>query len=82
MKEEELDELLERFEGKVISRLLEIVDDNWKVFNTELQKTREEIKRGYSDLESRAITAETKLRLYEAMFEKLNLNLELDKKKR
>ena len=82
MKEEELDELLERFEGKVISRLLEIVDDNWKVFNMELQKTREEIKRGYSDLESRAITAETKLRLYDAMFEKLNLNLELDKKKR
>lgn len=80
MSEEELVELLERFESKVTGRLLEIVDDNWKEVGNELRRMREEIKIEHSDLENRAITAETKLKLYEAMFEKLNLNLELDKK--
>lgn len=81
MTEERLVELLECFENKLTGRLLEIVDDNWKAFNTVLQGMREEIKKEHSDLENRAITAETKLKLYEAMFEKLNLNLELNKKR-
>lgn len=38
---------------------------------------REDIKREHEDLSMRAIKAETKLKLYEGLFSKLNLNMEL-----
>ena len=45
--------------------------------NTKIETLRAEIEKEHEELKTRAITAETKLKLYEALFGKLNLNLEV-----
>lgn len=77
MTEEEMVKLFQEFKDTVYR----ILEDNTSIFYEELRRTRGEIEKEHSELEDRAITAETKLKLYEAMFEKLNLNLELSKKR-
>ena len=81
-KEETVDlaNLFSQFETEFINRMLDLLDNNTRIFYEELRRTRDEIEKERSEWKDRAITAETKLKLYEAMFEKLNLNLELNSK--
>lgn len=81
-KEETVDlaNLFAQFETEFINRMLDLLDNNTRIFYEELRRTRDEIEKERSEWKDRAITAETKLKLYEAMFEKLNLNLELNSK--
>lgn len=70
MSEEEINKLLCKFYNDHISFDLNSID-------VRLEKLREDIKKEHEDLLMRAVNAETKLKLYEGLFSKLNLNMEV-----
>lgn len=70
MKEEEINKLLCDYHNNYLSPILTDIDNR-------IEKLRDDIKREHEDLLMRAVNAETKLRLYEGLFSKLNLNMEV-----
>ena len=70
MKEEEINKLLCDYHNRYIGPILISIDNK-------IEKLRDDIKKEHEDLLMRAVNAETKLRLYEGLFSKLNLNMEV-----
>lgn len=70
MTEEEINRILCEFYNNHLVHSLTSID-------IKIEKVRDEIKQEHEDLLMRAINAETKLKLYEGLFSKLNLNLEV-----
>ena len=74
MSEEERNELLNylfnRYHRDYLAPILENMDSR-------MEKLRDDIKKEHEDLLIRAVNAETKLKMYEAIFSKLNLNMEV-----
>ena len=70
MKEEEIDKLLYDYHRNYLVPILTSMDNR-------IDKLRDDIKKEHEDLLMRAVNAETKLRLYEGLFSKLNLNMEV-----
>lgn len=73
MNEEDFDKKLMHLEG----RILDAINDGLDQLYTTIEGLKSEIKTERSELENKLIKAEAKLRIYEAMFEKLNLNIDL-----
>ena len=71
MKEEEINNLLYKYHNNYAVPILTSMD-------TKIERLREDIRKEHEDLLMRAVNAETKLKLYEAIFNKLNLNVSLD----
>lgn len=72
MSEEEMANLWSQYFNNYISPILNSID-------IKIEKIRDEFKSEHEDLRIRAINAETKLAMYEGLFGKLNLNVELKK---
>lgn len=70
MNEEEINKLLYKFNN-------EYVVPNLTNLFTVIEGLREDAKREREELLMRAVNAETKLKMYEGLFSKLNLNLEV-----
>jgi hypothetical protein len=70
MSEEEMSNLWSKYLNEFISPVLTDIGHN-------IEKLRDEIRIEHEDLWKRAIDAETKLKLYEDLFKKLNLDLEI-----
>ena len=70
MSEEEFSKAISKFYNEYLS--YELIS-----IRNEVTKIREDMKKEHEDLLMRATTAETKLKLYEGLFSKLNLNMEL-----
>ena len=70
MSEEEINQLLDRFWNRYSMSALNQQDQR-------LERIADEFRREHEELKTRAETAETKLKLYEALFGKLNLNMEV-----
>ena len=71
MKEEEINNLLYKYHNNYAVPILTSMD-------TKIERLREDIRKEHEDLLMRAVNAETQLKLYEAIFNKLNLNVSLD----
>lgn len=71
MSEEELNSLLCENWNNYFAPALTGIDNK-------IERLRAEIEKEHEELKTRAITAETKLKLYEALFGKLNLNMEVE----
>lgn len=74
MKEEDFDKKLMQLEGDIINALNNYVTPVYG--SIEGLKTEISIER--VELKDKLAKAEAKLKIYEAMFEKLNLNINLD----
>ncbi len=74
MNEGDFDKKLMSLEGRVIDAINYGLN---KVY-LEIERLKSEIKAEHSELEEKLVKEEAKLRIYEAMFEKLNLNIELN----
>lgn len=70
MSEEEINKLLCDYHNNYLSPILTSID-------VKIEKLRDDIKKEHEDLLMRAVNAETKLKLYEGLFSKLNLNMEV-----
>lgn len=70
MTEEEINRLLCDYLNNYLSPILTSIDSR-------IEKLRDDIKKEHEDLLMRAVNAETKLKLYEGLFSKLNLNMEV-----
>lgn len=70
MSEKDINELLSKYNN-------EYVVPNLTNLFTVIEGVREDAKREREELLMRAINAETKLKMYEGLFSKLNLNLEV-----
>lgn len=70
MSEEEFNKVVNKFYNEYLSYTLNDIRD-------EIAGLRQDMKKEHEDLQTRAITAETKLKLYEGLFSKLNLNMEV-----
>lgn len=70
MTKEEINKLLCEYLNSYLSPILTSIDSR-------IEKLRDDIKKEHEDLLMRAINAETKLKLYEGLFSKLNLNMEV-----
>ena len=67
---EEIDSLLLKYWDSYIS-------PSFRDIYSEIEKLRVDMKKEHEDLLIRAVNAETKLKLYEGLFSKLNLNMEV-----
>ena len=76
MSEEDLDKKLAHFEGRII----DVMCNNLNPVYTSIEGLKSEIKAERAELESKLVKAEARLKIYEAMFEKLNLNINLDQR--
>lgn len=74
MSEEDFDKKLIHLEGRVI----DVICDNLNQLYKSIGDLKSEIKTERAELEGKLIKAEARLKIYEAMFEKLNLNINLD----
>lgn len=70
MSKEELDKLFYDFYNNYLSYTLTGIDNRLAELRNSMEKEHEELK-------TRVIEAETKLKLYEAIFNKLNLNIDI-----
>ena len=74
MSEEDIDKKLLDLEGKIINALNNYITP---VYGS-MERLKSEIEIERVELKSKLVKAEAKLKIYEAMFEKLNLNINLD----
>lgn len=74
MKEEDFDKKLMYLEGRIIDA---ISNDLNQIYMT-IERLKSEIKNERAELEDKLVKAEARLKIYEAMFEKLNLNIDLN----
>lgn len=74
MSEEDFDKKLMELEGAIVNAL-----DNYitPVYGS-IERLKSEIGLERVELKDKLVKAEAKLKIYEAMFEKLNLNINLD----
>ena len=70
MSEEEINNLLCKNWNNYFAPVLTDIDNK-------IEKLRDDIRKEHEDLLMRAVNAETKLKLYEGLFNKLNLNMEV-----
>ena len=75
MSEEDFDKKLMRLEGRIIDAMY----NNLNPVYGSIEKLKSEIKAERAELKDKLVKAEAKLKIYEAMFEKLNLNINLGK---
>lgn len=76
MKEEDFDKKLMCLEGRIIDAMF----NNLNPVYGSMERLKSEIKTERAELEEKLVKAEAKLKIYEAMFEKLNLNINLDQR--
>ena len=76
MKEEDFDKKLADLEGRITNVLIE----NTNQLYAAAERMRSDIKAERVELEDKLVKAEARLKIYEAMFEKLNLNINLDQR--
>lgn len=76
MSEEDFDKKLMYLEGRIIDAL----NGSLNQLYTTVEGLKSEIKTERAELESKLVKAEARLKVYEAMFEKLNLNINLDQR--
>lgn len=70
MIDEEIDKLFCDYHNNYLCPILTGIDNK-------IEKLRNDIRKEHEDLLMRAVNAETKLKLYENLFSKLNLNMEM-----
>lgn len=76
MSEEELNHILCEFHNKCLAPILTGIDSKITSIDFRIERVRDEIKKEHEELLMRAVNAEAKLKLYEELFNKLNLNIE------
>ncbi len=76
MTEEDFDKKLANLEGRII----DVMYDNLNPVYTSIERLKSEIKAERAELEDKLVKAEARLKIYEAMFEKLNLNINLNQR--
>lgn len=76
MNEEDFDKKLMNLEGRII----DVMYNNLNPVHTSIERLKSEIKAERAELENKLVKAEARLKIYEAMFEKLNLNIELSQR--
>lgn len=76
MREEDFDKKLMHLEEHVINAMY----NNLNPVYTSIERLKSEIKTERADLENKLVKAEARLKIYETMFEKLNLNIDLDQR--
>lgn len=74
MSEEDIDKKLAELEGTIRNDLNNYITP---VYGS-IERLKSEIETERVELKSKLVKAESKLKIYEAMFEKLNLNIDLD----
>lgn len=74
MSEEDIDKKLAELEGTIRNDLNNYITP---VYGS-IERLKNEIGIERVELKDKLVKAETKLKIYEAMFEKLNLNINLD----
>lgn len=74
MSEEDIDKKLAELEGTIRNDLNNYITP---VYGS-MERLKSEIETERVELKSKLVKAESKLKIYEAMFEKLNLNIDLD----
>lgn len=74
MNEEDFDKKLMELEGTIRNDLNNYITP---VYGS-MERLKSEIETERVELKSKLVKAESKLKIYEAMFEKLNLNIDLD----
>lgn len=74
MSEEDIDKKLAELEGTIRNDLNNYITP---VYGS-MERLKSEIETERVELKSKLVKAESKLKIYEAMFEKLNLNINLD----
>lgn len=74
MSEEDFDKKLADLEGNIRNDLNNYITP---VYGS-MERLKNEIETERVELKSKLVKAESKLKIYEAMFEKLNLNVNLD----
>ena len=73
MSDEEIRKLFCDYHNNYLCPILDGIDSR-------IEKLREELKKEHEDLLMRAVNAETKLKLYETLFSRLNLHMEVKNK--
>lgn len=71
MSEEEINRILDHFYNNYLSHSLNDIA-------RQVERLKESMEREQNELKLRVAEAETKLRLYEAVFNKLNLNIDIN----
>lgn len=74
MSEEDFDKKLMYLEGRINDCLV----DNLNQVYMSIERLKSEINNEQAELKEKLVKAEAKLKIYEAMFEKLNLNVNLN----
>lgn len=74
MNEEDFDKKLMELEGSIVNALNNYITP---VYGS-IERLKSEIEIERIELKDKLVKAEAKLKIYEAMFEKLNLNINLD----
>lgn len=74
MKEEDFDKKLANLEGRIV----DVMYNNLNPVYGSIERLQSEIKAERAELKDKLVKAEAKLKIYEAMFEKLNLNINLN----
>lgn len=73
MSDKDFDNKLMNLEGRINNCLV----DNLNQVYMSIERLKSEIKTERAELEEKLAKAEARLKIYEAMFEKLNLNIDL-----
>lgn len=76
MSEEDFDKKLMCLEGRVIDALYNNINQVY----ASIEGLKSQLKTERAELENKLVKAEARLKIYEAMFEKLNLNINLDQR--
>ena len=76
MSKEELNHILCEFHNTHLAPILTGIDSKIRSTDFRIERVRDEIKKEHEELLMRAVNAEAKLKLYEELFNKLNLNIE------
>lgn len=76
MSEEDFDKKLMILEGRIIDS----INSNLNQVYRSIEDLESRLKTERAELENKLVKAEARLKIYEAMFEKLNLNINLDQR--
>lgn len=76
MSEEDFDKKLTYLEG----RINDVLVDNINQVYMAVERLKSEIKTERAELEEKLIKAEDRLKIYEAIFDRLNLNINLNQR--
>lgn len=76
MSEEDFDRKLMILEGRIIDS----INSNLNQVYRSIEDLESRLKTERAELENKLVKAEARLKIYEAMFEKLNLNINLDQR--